>query len=960
MDGYRAAESQLAGELDRAMAGQLPAGWDATLPSYTPADGAVATRDAGGKTIAALAQSVPTLVGGSADLDPSTRTMMKGKGDFESPAAPEDGQTPPTQGAAGGVWGYAGRNIHFGIREHAMTAILTGMAHHGGVVPFGATFLTFSDYMRPSIRLAALSAAHVIYVWTHDSIALGEDGPTHQPVEQLASLRAMPNLLVLRPADANETVEAWRIAMQHTAGPVGLVLTRQKLPVLDRSTLAPAAGTARGAYVLTDAGDGVAGGDPHRDRLRGVARARRAPPARRRGRPQPRRVDAVVGAVRGATPRVPPGGAAARGPREGQRRSGLAVRLGALRRAGRRDHRRRHLRRVGAGARGDGPVRFHGGARRRDGQGGARPTARCARPRPADRALIRVGKPRPTPRPAIGCTAAAGEKEGQMEQPVPPFWSVPAAEILSRLQTAPHGLSASEAGARTKRYAARRLAPKKRTDVATLLLKQFSSPIVLMLVGAAVISLFLHDPTDAAIILAIVVASGLLGFWQERGAAGAVEKLLSLVAVTSRVLRDGAQREVPQNDVVPGDVVLLAAGATAPGDCLLLEARDLFADEATLTGETFPVEKAVAVLEAATPLAKRTNTVLMGTHMVSGTATALVVAIGRDTEFGAVSERLKLRPPETDFERGLRRFGYLLLEVTLLLVIGIFAFNVYLHRPVLDSFLFSLALAVGLTPQLLPAIVSINLAHGARRMAERKVIVKRLASIENFGSMDVLCTDKTGTITEGVVTLQSVDDLSGQPSERVLLYAYLNASFETGSASPIDEAIRSHATLDISAWTEAGRGPLRLPPQAPLRARGRPRGQPDDHQGRPHPGAGGVRHRRGRGGGRGAAGQRAGADRGEVRRVQRQRPAHPRHRLQAARRRDHDRQGERGRHELPRLPPVLRPAQARHRDDHRPAARARRRPQGHHRGQRPGRRHRRQGDRARERPGALRARAGGR
>ena len=387
-----------------------------------------------------------------------------------------------------------------------------------------------------------------------------------------------------------------------------------------------------------------------------------------------------------------------------------------------------------------------------------------------------------------------------MEQQGPPFWSVPSAEALRRLQTTPNGLSAAEAVSRTKRYAARRLAPKKRTDAVTLLLSQFSSPIVLMLVGAAVISLFLHDTTDAAIILAIVLASGLLGFWQERGAAGAVEKLLSLVEVKAQVLRDGAPHDVPMIEVVPGDVVLLSAGATAPGDCLLLEARDLFADEATLTGETFPVEKSVAVLEAGTPLPKRTNTVFMGTHIVSGTATALVVAIGKDTEFGRVSERLKLRPPETDFERGLRRFGYLLLEVTLLLVIAIFGFNVYLHRPVLESFLFSMALAVGLTPQLLPAIVSINLAHGARRMAERKVIVKRLSSIENFGSMDVLCTDKTGTITEGVVTLQSANDLGGQASDRVLLYARLNASFETGFSSPIDAAIRNHGSIDISAW----------------------------------------------------------------------------------------------------------------------------------------------------------------
>lgn len=256
MTAYRSEHPELAGAFDRAMAGELAPKWDAVLPVFTSRDGDMATRDAGGKVIAALAESVPNLIGGSGDLDPSTRTAMKAKGDFQSADVPEEGQTPPTQGMAGGVWGYAGRNIHFGIREHAMAAILTGMAHHGGVIPFGATFLTFSDYMRPSIRLAALSAAHVVYVWTHDSIAIGEDGPTHQPVEQIASLRAMPNMLLLRPADANETVEAWRIAMQHRSGPVGLVLTRQKLPVLDRAALAPASGTARGAYVLIDA-------DPH-------------------------------------------------------------------------------------------------------------------------------------------------------------------------------------------------------------------------------------------------------------------------------------------------------------------------------------------------------------------------------------------------------------------------------------------------------------------------------------------------------------------------------------------------------------------------------------------------------------------------------------------------------------------------------------------------------------------------
>jgi len=214
----------------------------------------MATRDAGGKVLIALAGVVTNLVGGSADLNPSTKTALAGLGDFEGPRHAAAPGTPKTQGTAGGVWGYAGRNIHFGVREHAMAAAVTGMGVHGGIVPFASTFLSFADYMRPSIRLASLSKAHVIYVWTHDSLALGEDGPTHQPVEHLASLRAIPGMLVLRPSDATETVEAWRVALTHRDGPVGLILTRQKLPVLDRTALAPATGLAKGAYVLTKDG----------------------------------------------------------------------------------------------------------------------------------------------------------------------------------------------------------------------------------------------------------------------------------------------------------------------------------------------------------------------------------------------------------------------------------------------------------------------------------------------------------------------------------------------------------------------------------------------------------------------------------------------------------------------------------------------------------------------------------
>ncbi len=387
-----------------------------------------------------------------------------------------------------------------------------------------------------------------------------------------------------------------------------------------------------------------------------------------------------------------------------------------------------------------------------------------------------------------------------MSRQPPLFWSVPAAELLGQLQSTPEGLSGAEAGERLARYGANLLKPRKKSDALTLLVSQFRSPIVLILLFATGMSFFLHDHVDASIILAIVLASGLLGFWQERGAANAVEKLLAIVQIKAMAIRDHAPAEILVEQIVPGDVVVLNAGDVIPGDCLILESRDLFVDEATLTGETYPVEKSDATVAAETPLAMRTNALWMGTHVISGSGKAVVVLTGRETEFGKVSDRLNLRPQETEFERGVRRFGYFLMEVTLLLVIAIFAANVYLARPVLDSFLFSLALAVGLTPQLLPAIISINLAHGAKRMASRKVIVKRLASIENFGSMNILCSDKTGTLTEGTVQLQSAVDVEGAPSEKVLFHAYLNAFYETGFTNPIDEAIRTHRTFDLAGY----------------------------------------------------------------------------------------------------------------------------------------------------------------
>jgi len=249
---YAQAFPELARELRQLMRGDLPAGWDADIPQFSADAKGMATRVASGKVMNAIALRLPALIGGSADLDPSTYTALKRLGDFE----PSGAAACDTQGSDGGGWSYAGRNLHFGVREHAMGSIMNGLAAHGGTAPFGATFLVFSDYMRPPIRLAALMGLHVIYVFTHDSIALGEDGSTHQPVEQLASLRAIPRLIVIRPGDANETAVAWRVALATREGPVALVLTRQNVPTLDRTQYSAADGLQRGGYILADAQNG--------------------------------------------------------------------------------------------------------------------------------------------------------------------------------------------------------------------------------------------------------------------------------------------------------------------------------------------------------------------------------------------------------------------------------------------------------------------------------------------------------------------------------------------------------------------------------------------------------------------------------------------------------------------------------------------------------------------------------
>ena len=370
------------------------------------------------------------------------------------------------------------------------------------------------------------------------------------------------------------------------------------------------------------------------------------------------------------------------------------------------------------------------------------------------------------------------------------FWSLSTADAFKKVSSTVKGLSTNDVKIRLKKYGANTFKAQSRSSAVILFLMQFKNPITILLIAAALLSMGLGDFSDAFIILFIILVSSSLGFWQEKGAANAVAELLKMVQIKCRIVRDEKEIELPVETVVPGDIIILSAGDVIPADSLLLESKELFIDEAAFTGETFPVEKSVGIVDAGAALAKRSNSLFMGSHVVSGKARALVITTGKQTEFGKISDKLRLKNPETDFEKGIRQFGYLLMEITLVLVLVIFAINILLHKPALDSFLFSLALAVGLTPQLLPAIISVNLAVGARAMAKQQVIVKRLASIENFGCMNILCSDKTGTITDGKVTLKDALDIEGNHSNKTLQYAWLNATMQQGFKNPIDAAIR--------------------------------------------------------------------------------------------------------------------------------------------------------------------------
>lgn len=378
------------------------------------------------------------------------------------------------------------------------------------------------------------------------------------------------------------------------------------------------------------------------------------------------------------------------------------------------------------------------------------------------------------------------------------YWNMSSEEALSSMQSNQAGLTETESANRLKQFGENSIKSNGSAAPLILFLNQFKNPIMIILIIATLISGLTGDWTDSLIIMAIVFASVVLSFIQEYSASHAIEELRSRIQLQSAVLRDGKSTSIPTRSIVPGDIVLLSAGSLIPADGLILQCDDFFVNQSILTGEALPVEKKPVPVPEISTLADRDNCVFTGTNVYSGSATMLVVNTGIHTEFGKIAKKLTLRPPENEFERGVRRFGYLLTQIMLILTLAVFAINVIAHKPAIDSLLFSVALAVGITPQLLPAIINITLSKGSRTMAKEGVIVRHLTAIENFGSMDVLCTDKTGTLTEGVVHLDDAVDVEGKSSDNVFKLAYLNSSLQTGLVNSLDQAIIAYKTLDIS------------------------------------------------------------------------------------------------------------------------------------------------------------------
>jgi Mg2+-importing ATPase len=378
---------------------------------------------------------------------------------------------------------------------------------------------------------------------------------------------------------------------------------------------------------------------------------------------------------------------------------------------------------------------------------------------------------------------------------------LPVDEVLTRLKTSHSGLSSEEVQNRLATYGPNEFAKKQKRSGFIEILYHLRNPLVLILLIAGLVSGFVGDVTDATIIFSIVLLSIILDVYQESKAQNAAEALKKRVTTKATVLRDGVKKEVEFSEIVPGDITFLIAGDMVPADSILISSNDLNLNQSALTGEAFPVEKTAAPLAAKTSeLTGWNNYVFQGTSVVSGIGTAVVIKTGSLTEYGKIAKELMARAPETEFEKGLRRFGALMTEVTLFLVVFVFFVNAFFFsgsRPILQSLLFAVALAVGLTPELLPMIMSINLSRGAVAMSKKGVIVKRLAAIQNFGNMDILCTDKTGTLTENKLELTQYVSLEGKENPKVLLYAYFNSVFDAGLKSPLDEAILQYREFDV-------------------------------------------------------------------------------------------------------------------------------------------------------------------
>ena len=380
------------------------------------------------------------------------------------------------------------------------------------------------------------------------------------------------------------------------------------------------------------------------------------------------------------------------------------------------------------------------------------------------------------------------------------FWSYAKEDVFKQLNTSENGLTHDEAMERIETYGKNTLKEEKSSSKILVFLSQFKSPITLILIFAAILSIFTKDYSDGFIILIIIMISSFLSYLNESHAQDAVKKLLSSVSVTSTVLRDGKFQEIDNADLTLGDIIKVATGDMIPADCLLIDVNSLATDESSLTGETFPVEKSLKVLDATTSLSHRENSLWMGTHVISGSGLAVIVNLARNSEFGKITASLSQKDSDTDFERGIKDFGNLILRVTILLICLIFLFNIILNKSFLESFMFALALSVGLTPQMLPAIISVNLSKGAKRMSDEGVIVKKLNSIENFGSMTVMCSDKTGTITKGKVKLDYAVNYKGDADKDLINLASLNSYFQEGYKNPIDEAILDENTTDFSPY----------------------------------------------------------------------------------------------------------------------------------------------------------------